>query len=476
MLNRYILNQFFYDFKRALRSKTMIIITIIITLLGSSILTFITSPNPAIYSLHLSYAIYQKDLNYAFLGYAFNAFGDPLQGAVVKIELFTDEPSSTNANNLFSQQLTTNSSGFASITIPNNPQAKYIRVQFNLGGFSTSQNIPIEVVNTQKVLLFSPINRILDSSNSSRYNILIFYVDENGSKPSDIDVYASSHGSDYVKIGTLNDYVGKFKIGPQLSKNSILEIQLRKGSKILANGAIFGNNQNQNSLDVIAISAGAIAGILSLLIPLLVILAAYNLYGKDKINGVLDFILSLPITRTMLGLSRYISILLMTFVAIVLSLGFQELLLYIRVNQTFPLSFFIDSVIGLLVGAAALLGISMTLSHLLKSTGSLLAISIVIWIVFGLFWNTIIFIISFAFGIQPFSKDFISLLIQSYFVNPISFYALLSIYVTGKLVTLGSIPFNPADFGVTLLNITITGIAWTLIPFLIYYILLKKKD
>lgn len=479
MSGRYVLNQFFYDFKRALRSKTMIIITLIIILLGSSVIAFISSPTPILSMQNFVYAIYGKDSNYVLFGYGFNAFGDPIAGLNVKVELLKENPIfNRNATVLFSQESSTNSSGYLSMAFPKISEAKYIRIQYGQGSILASISFSLDILTKTGagVYISSPINRIVDSSNSSRSSLLIFYVEENGTRPTGIDVYASPNG-DFIKLGTLNDYVKIFRLDPKKFNGPLATVELRKDNNILRQG-IIDLEISQSEVNAIDIANAAIAGILVLLIPLLVILASYNLYGKDKIGGVLDFILSLPITRTMLGLSRYLSILLMTFVAIMLSLGFADLLLYIKLGQGLTFDFWLNSTIGLLVSSAALLGLSMIFSSILKSTGSLLAVSIVIWIIFGMFWNTILIAISFALGIEPFSKDFISILIRSYFINPISYYSLLAIYMNNRFVTFGTFgtPIIPAEFGITLINLIIAGLAWTLIPFVIYFLLLKKKD
>jgi hypothetical protein len=50
--------------------------------------------------------------------------------------------------------------------------------------------------------------------------------------------------------------------------------------------------------------------------------------------------------------------------------------------------------------------------------------------------------------------------------------------MNNRFVTFGTFgtPIIPAEFGITLINLIIAGLAWTLIPFVIYFLLLKKKD
>jgi len=489
MDKRLIFNQFLYDFRRTITSKTVIIITAIIILLGSAFISFINPITVFGPTQYMHIAIYEKDSNYEVMAFFHNLFGDPLPDMQLKVNLVNGTPPfNSNATIIASYNSTSNSSGFAIVKIPKNINFGYLTFSYSTSSES-NQNAFAGIVFTfmrkndidnllsqYGVLNINPISSIESSTNSSRYDMLVFFVGKNGTKPIGYKVYVMPTGSDKeIELGTLDNYYKIFKMDgiPNLSGVTIVD----PNGKEVIKDLVVTEKEVVPNLDYEQITVNFISGIMVLLIPLMVLLAGYNLYGKDKINGILDFIHSLPITRTILGISRYLSILLMTILAASLSLGLANLLFYLKVSKLFPAYIWYASLIGLTVTACALLGLIMIFSLLLRSTGSLLAISIIIWLVFGIFWNAILIGISLALGIGFPSREYIYIWVYSQFVNPMGFFSLLISYFLNSIPMSGfGLPVNPAAYGITLQNLIITGLIWSLIPFLVFLYLLRKRE
>ncbi|HLI46614.1 MAG TPA: ABC transporter permease subunit [Geobacterales bacterium] len=483
-----IFNQFFYDFKRALTSKSIIIITVIIILLGGSIISFLNPPAIAS-STSFSYAVYVKDSNYEVMVFVYNMYGDPLPNIQVKLNVLNLNSSNTaTPSSIYSVTDQTNNNGIAFFEVPKDKAVGFLSLDVSSGsstinvisGLAYPWSDLIKVINYTGSFVLNPIAKVISASNSSRLDVLLFYVGKNGTLPLNYAVYVrqinigNSNTSGFVELGTLNNYYQIFKLdkfrGP-------VDVELRDPNNNTVGSVSFNTEIQSSQPDPTNIAYSFISGIMVLLIPLMVILSAYNLYGKDKINNVLDFIYSLPITKLILNLSRYFSIVIMTMIAILLSLGVSDLLLYLKLGSTFAASLWISSLVGFLVPVIAILSIMFILSNLLKSTGSLLAISIVIWLIFGIFWNAIITILSFGLGVGIFTKDYFNLVIHSYFFNPLEFFSLVNMYTSnGIIISQIGIPANPADYGITLPNLFIAGLGWTLIPFLLYLYLLRKVE
>jgi len=477
-----ILNQFFYDFKRALSSKTMIITTVIIILLGSAIISFINVPNFSAPTQNISFAIYAKNSNYEILAYSYNIFGDPLPNVKIDVNLINGT-SDGNTKIVFSTSSNSNTTGFAILQVPSNIVADTLSFNSSIG---ISLSLPfmklIQDISLSGVFVMNSITFVQSISNSTRFDLLVFYVGENGTKPLGYTVYARPFNSIQEReLGNLDNYYKLFKMDDYTGR---VQIIIKDNNGQIVSQGFINVNMEQTSTNYDQLIYNFISSIMVLIIPLMVILAGYNLYGKDRINGILDFIHSLPITRTILGISRYASILIMAIVAIPLSLGFADLLFYIKVNNLFSATFWYVSFVGLIVTSCALLGLIMIFSLLVRSTGTLIAISIILWLIFALFWNVIIISVSTALGIGLFTRDYYYILLQSYFFNPMEYFSLLQFYVTNNIslggfgppANLAGIPANPAAYGITLPNLIITGLVWSVVPFIIYIYLLRKRE
>jgi len=208
------------------------------------------------------------------------------------------------------------------------------------------------------------------------------------------------------------------------------------------------------------------------------VLTSYNAYAKDKITGVLESVLSKPISRKGLSTSRYLSTSLAlsaaVAVTVILVVVFDQLL----VGSVAGLGEFAGyTFLSLAVEAAAFVGIVMLLSHLLRSSGALIGIAITLWLLLDLFWGIVIFGISSALGYDSNSVGNLAVTIQSSFFNPAQFYFLTGSYLS-RSINIGGIVTSviPEAYGLTSFTLVLTGLFWVIVPFAIFLRLANNRD
>jgi ABC-2 type transport system permease protein len=283
-------------------------------------------------------------------------------------------------------------------------------------------------------------------------------------------------------LGILNDYHAIYDI--KLARNASGFVQLGVFSQ---NGTLLqvGGGFDTRELRVRPLSLGSdvivtafVAGILALFVPLMTVLAAYSTYAKDRVTGVLESILSRPITRRGLSLTRYTSVFLAMSAAIIIALAVIDTIAGTFLGSFLSTSFVLATIGSLIVEAAAFIGIVFIFSHLLKSTGAVIGLSITLWAVFDFFWSLLIFIISSALGFTVGSEGFTRISILSDFLNPAQFYSLVGTYFANSTIggIGGGVSIQPSAYGVTAITISAAAVLWIALPLGLFLWLAVKRD
>ena len=213
--------------------------------------------------------------------------------------------------------------------------------------------------------------------------------------------------------------------------------------------------------------------ILRFFMPLAAILGAYSSYGKDRLTGVLESVLARPISRRGLAISRFLSTLIALAVAAIASVGIVDLVLNQVLGSALPQDYALAIISGLVVEVAAFTGLIFLLSHLVKSTGVLLGISIVLFVVLDFFWGLIIFLLTLLLGGTSGSAVAVEATLVSYYANPAQFLQLINVYV---FQSSSGISLQSSNYGVTLPAIVLDGLLWAILPFLAFLYLAVKRD
>jgi ABC-2 type transport system permease protein len=422
---------------------------------------------------------YFRTPDYHILAYSYNTYGQPVIGTLVNVTL-TDQARTHQSSGR------TNSSGYASWTIAGDPLGGQIQFavsvdRTSLGGGTTPQ------INQGEIFYLggNPLNKVVDPADSSRSELLFAYEGSNGSLPAGFGLYynfstgsGSSVGaidqSKMTFLGDTNGYVTTLRL-PQVPPNVSTVALGAFGPGGQSFQSFFSSQSIGGSGPVTPkqVFTTFTSGILSLVVPLMAILVAYASYGKDKATGVLESVLARPVTRRGLGLTRYVAIILSISVALVATMAVMEVISQILLGSVLDSVYAATTVGSLIVEGAAFVGITMLLSHLLKSTGSIIGVGIGLWILLDFFWSILILVGGFALGVQVGSGNYFGLTIESSFLNPAQFYSLVSQYLGG---TSGGIAFSPATYGLTPLSISLAGAIWVLAPLFLFLRIASHRD
>jgi ABC-2 type transport system permease protein len=214
--------------------------------------------------------------------------------------------------------------------------------------------------------------------------------------------------------------------------------------------------------------------IMNFFIPLMAIVGSYSSYGKDRISGVLESVLSRPVSRRGLGISRYLSTFLALGVAIAISISVVDVILKIYTGSFLDASLALGAAGAFLVEVAAFVGLMFLFSHLFKSTGLLIGIGIGLFVVLDLFWQLIIFLLTSAVGATFGSAVFLQVSVLADFFNPTQFISLVYTYITNQFQFFGFI--QPSLYGITIPSLVLTAILWIALPFSLFLYRAIKKD
>jgi ABC-2 type transport system permease protein len=525
---------FLYDTKRTLTSKSVLIAMAAMILLSLAAFgSFSANAIPPNDSNTSQIFVYYDSSGYHFISFAWNEFGQPVSGTKfnVNVSVPTLSPSIVSGSGV------TNSSGSTQFTIAvpeNNGYTLSVVVTapnsaVTASGAYTpfsSNTLPGRTVSVFQATRFqqpaTPAT-VTDSANASARDILVSWAGFNGSPPTGYFVYykflsgtpcqsgafvqtcggvpseslipSELNQTNSQLLGTMSSYVQVFH-APQLGGN----ISKTSGS-IVAIGLTYPNGTSvaasASSIPVAQLyPSAALTGALDnevavsffetffvLFIPLLTVVTTYNIYGKDRVSGVLESVLAQPVTRKGLSLSRYVSSFAGMSVAILASVGVLNL-----ISQHFSQSFvdptiLISSTVALLVELAAFIGIMMLLSHLVRSSGALIGLGVGLFLVIDFFQGVIVALLTSILGIQNGSVGFYQLSVGLEFANPTQFVSLVDTYLTESLrvatflgIGAGSFPITPGEYGITIPAIVVTAVLWILVPLACFLYLAIRRD
>ena len=128
-----------------------------------------------------------------------------------------------------------------------------------------------------------------------------------------------------------------------------------------------------------------------------------------------------------------------------------------------------------LVVGAAFVGLIFLLSYLLKSTSALVGVGIGIFVVFGFFWNVLVFTIASAVSATSGSAVYLQSSIGADFFNPAQLFYLVNLYLS-KGSSYGLTPIQPETYGLTPLTLTLDAVAWVAVPLIALYYISARRD
>ena len=516
-----------YDFKRTITSASVIASMLLPIILSLVIFALILGSGGGGVSNtnSVSTLMYFDNSGYHFLSYSANQYGQPVGGATVSFNF-----SETSGAKFYGGGGTTNASGLSQVLIqapnasdyagqftvspPGSVGAVFNQIcQLNFDSFfngSFQPAVPGEIV-AQSCISPPTFSTVIDSSNSSRRLIQVFFSGPGGSIPN-YEVYYKLYNYSNSKsvpaplyfnqsqmqvLGTLNNYHQTFSLtlpqnetciyttiteggGVQITTGCIssliyLEIFDPSGTPLQVDQIPESDLFPQPTPPVQASSAAStfFSAIFAIFIPLTAIIGAYSSYGKDRVTGVLESVLVRPVTRKSLSISRYLSTLLALGIGVVISTGIVDLILWHYAGSFLDTGLMLTTIGALLVDLAAFIGIMFFLSHLSKSSGELIGIGITLFIVLDFLWSLILTALTFATGGNFGSAIALQVNVYANYFNPAQFVSLVYDYLTNSL---GGVTVQPAAYGITIPALGADAILWIALPFAIYLYLATKRD
>src|SRR6266568_4494785 len=485
-----MIRPFLYDFRRTITSKSVLIL-IGITLLISLAIIPLTSPIVSSFrGVSTPDVLYYRDPGaYHFIIFSSDQYGQPLQGTKISLSL--------SGTKTYANATTTNSEGYAYVTL-SAPNGTY-----SFSGNATTGGNTVSLpglylyvsppVGQPQLTATSWIAAVQDKANASIWNVRTFYAGLYGAKPSGYSIRYKvtaapppppyKDDTPYTKdqmdfLGNLTDYRQVFDplIPNGLSETTRVWFELFAPNGTAVSGRemfVSELRQQQFRPEATSIASSFFSTILSFFMPLAAILGAYSSYGKDRLTGVLESVLARPISRRGLAVSRFLSTLTALAIAAIASVGLVDIVLNQVVGSVLPQDYALAIISGLVVEIAAFSGLIFLLSHLVKSTGVLLGIGIVLFIVLDFFWGLIAYLLTLLLGGTSGSAVAVEATLVSYYANPAQFLQLINVYVFQS--SSGS-ALQVSNYGVTLPAIVLDGFLWAIAPFLAFMYLAVKRD
>ncbi len=481
-----------YEIRRTLTSKFVILMIVAIVGLSSvlayeSAATYHSSPLTS-RTPNVHYGYYQSNGNVTLVMYAYEPSGAPYPA----LHLYVTSQNDT------SYPLVSNQAGFANITLPYNASKQAISFNYSYTIFGQSISVPKTSVLVNPLIQYTGYNiaqtRLLEKSNSSNFGFQVLYVGPNGSKAPQTSIYVSTYPQDK----TSQEVMDNATYSTNVSGFAVINVFPKIPSNLYNQTfglAMVSNGQNltpagpaayplgrlssytpmtQDTLQTLVFSG--IGPILGFLIPILGVFAAYLTYGKDRTTGVLESVLKRPATRQGLITSRFLANSVSIVISVIVSMVIADLIIqhYFAMGLTTHFSlFFIWTYI---VEGLSFLAIIYMFTHIVKSQGALLGVSIAVFVVMALFWSIIPLTVLAVLNVSPTSSTYILASVAFNYASPSGYSSLVQFLFTKHIGLLSALSANPAAYAVTQPLLIIAGILWIAVPFGIAYYLAKKYD
>ena len=477
-----------YEIRRTLTSKFVIIMIIAIVGL-SSLLAYEAgstySPSPVSSAPQLSTGFYMGGSNITVVGYAHDAYGNPVSGIKVSYGYNGTVYNATSASN-----------GFSNYTIPiGSADSGEVHVSYTyttLRKSITVHSSPVVFSSLLKSSGLQVFSGMVDPSNSTRFGLELFYVGTNGTASPSLNVYVYNYSLPASDISTNYCYEHSFSgftvlnIFPTVTganRTDLYGVEVTNSTGIIypphsSRAPPFTltdyTPMTQSTLQSL-VYAGT-SEILGFLIPILAVFAAYLTYGKDRTNGVLESVLKRPVTRGGLITSRFLSNSVSIVIAVGLSMIFSDLIIHHYFGMYLSTTFSLYFVWTYVVEGISFLALVYMFSHIAKSQGAVLGAAIALFVVPDMFWSIIPIAILAALKISTSSTAYVSASVGFDYASPAGYSMLVQTMFTDKFGVISSSTIDPSAFGIIAPFLIIAGILWMTVPFVIAYYLAKNRD
>ncbi|MCL4421323.1 MAG: ABC transporter permease [Candidatus Thermoplasmatota archaeon] len=499
------MRDFLYDLKRTLTGKFTIIMIVLVILLsiGMAYVTVTVSQSPSSAPpsavSHVLPDIYPVKGGYKIVDYAVNGYGQPVPHLAVSSYVFSFNGSSSSKTVLARLNGTTDSSGFVSFSY--NTDMREVNYSYSAyyqyGSVTVNSTAFFETYhsNGKNATFFSSgfyhsngggsisnISLLPDylyvipvSSTTSKEptNFLIYYAGPNSTAVPTMKVYFNY--TNYISISAETNSNMTYLKTITGRNATIVTVPLNSSANNKdINVGVFASNDSAMGMGFIPYSvinsALVITELLQLpyefLIPILGIFSAYFYYSKDKASGVLESIIVRPVTKGRLFASRFTAGVISFFVALIISLGFVDLVVLHYTGSALSSGSFFSILLSYFATAIAYSGIIYLISQFVKSQGAIIGIGIGLFFLLAIFWGDIAFLLPFVLHVNLSVPGAYSIVIALSSISP-SFIPTMNTYLMNGLYT---------GDGVSLGSLLFVGIAWAIIPAVASFLLARSRD
>ena len=481
------MNDFLYDLKRTFSGKFTIVSIILIILISVGIGLLFTSAasssgsGPSVF-LNESYTYSNGTYNVTF--YAFDQYGNPA-GA---LPVYTEHNGTFWTNE-------TQSNGFLNLSIKSDSNTEllnYSQAPFNSTNHFGAQTFPMfSRISASKDISVN-FNIIKKPGTTNSRELLIYYASTNTSQSQTAYLYyktinvTSSYGSltpsnmtYYTSLTTKGVGVAVVNINPP-NLGAAQEVAVAAFS---SKNATFALSESQYSpttalskIGIAIVSFDVFAEIFGLIIPILASFSAYFYFGKDRANAVLESVITRPVTKGRIILSRYTASVGSMIIAFAVGVGIFEIFLNHATGDYMTAPYVGSLIWTYLVEIAAFTGLIYLVSQFVKSQGGILGIAIAISLVFGILWSIIVLplLLTQGFHLIAGTNTYNHYNVVLNALVPAGYPSLVVFYL-GQINTFGS-TLNAASFGVTQVSLAAVGLTWIIVPILISFLVGRRRD
>ena len=186
----------------------------------------------------------------------------------------------------------------------------------------------------------------------------------------------------------------------------------------------------------------------------------------------MESILSRPVTRGGLITSRFLSNVVVSLIALAAGIIVIDILSSKYTGILLPDYLVLDIIWEYFVIAAAFIGLVYLISQLTKSTGLVLGISIVFFVLLVIFWTFIFsLMLPVALGLVPGTVPFAHAYLVINSLSPTGYANLITTYLEGNVA---GVSFS--ILGVSIDEILLIGVFWLVFPFAVAFYLARNRD
>ncbi len=479
------MRDFLYDLRRTFTGKFTIISIIIVILIAVGIgflFTSATSTSSAGPSALIDNSYTYSNGTYNVTFYAFNQYGTPAG----TLPIYTEHNGTFWTNN-------TQPNGFLNLKI--NSDSSFELLNYSLSPFNSTNHLdvqPMVLSQKQSNELYVNINIIKKPGTTNSREIMVYYSTSNVSQAQSAYLYykvvnvtgnqgplVPSNMTYYATLTTKGVGVQVFDINPAnmgAAQQVAVAVFYAKNATFASSEAQYSPTSALTKIGIALVSFDAFAEIYGLIIPILASLSAYFYFGKDRANAVLESVITRPVTKGRIILSRYTANVGSMIVAFAIGVAIFEIFLNRATGYYMSLPYFGSLIWTYFVEIAAFTGLIYLASQFLKTQGAILGVVLALSIVFGILWSIIVLplILTEALHLISGTNIYTHYTIILNALIPAGYPSLVVFYI-GQINAFGS-TVNAASFGITQVSLAVIGVIWIILPILAAFVIGRRRD